>query len=1028
MAIRYYISTEEASFFNSNSMGYAANIPTTGTYKVGDFIISSKQEDGIFGWVCTVAGTPGEWEVIGSGLSGGGNGNDGGNKIIGYYNVVEFTDARSNIEIGIDYYNKNEDFLEVHYNGLLLAEGIHYSISEDGRSINAIDGIWNENEDDTQAMIFRVLKSEGINVKKLSNVVEINNACYEVEMGIVGYNVGRDLLEVHLNGVLLAEGIDYTVENGKLVKVDKSEAWNPYNVNGQKMFITVFKNNAVAVEPTDGSVTIDKLSPDVAENMKALDGLIDIVDMQNVNINNLMNKVNELEDKVENVDFSEIESKIEEVEGKIDNFDISGKQDVSDNNLVTNNKTIVGAINELFQNANNGKQLIASAIGNDLITVNSTFKAMSEAILGLRRNTSAEDETDAREILYNMMIEDGYKTATSEMIVDELIEILDDDNAAIGNIKQIGCSDNNTVILMDNGSVYSIGSNAYGALGLGEGYTYEYSFNYVTNNVDRLYHGNGYTFIIKKDGSVWACGANGAGQLGLGDTNDRYTFTKLSITDVNRVICGGGGYHTFIIKNDGSLWACGYNNKGQLGLGDNTDRATFTQVTTNINNDVKQVACNGQHSFIIKIDGSLWCCGDNQYGQLGLNDNTDRATFTKVTTNINNDVKQVACGSTHTMIVKNDGTVWGCGENEEGELGISSTAQKTTFTQATTNVSDVKQISCGYNYTMMLKNDDRLWACGTNHWGQIGLRDSTENRTKLTFTLITSPVAKVYCGPTHSYIITNEGILQATGYDNYGQLGLGYSSTITYGYDDVEDMSAGVINEYETNRQKLYYYLLYNEIPVTEDMDIGTMLSLLVEGYINSMINQYVNNLRIVLADEGVTTTDEDDMDSLISKVDQEFTEKNNEIASKVTPAGTAVASDVISGKTFINSTGKTVTGTATISSLGGMQFASGNVNLSWNSENGSQTYTISGLTFTPKHFIICFSDLFLYERNGVNATFRNVHLFDNTRVSDSSGETYVYISNFSKTSFTIYGYHNEPSYGIENQSEGTIVAWYAFG
>ena len=181
------------------------------------------------------------------------------------------------------------------------------------------------------------------------------------------------------------------------------------------------------------------------------------------------------------------------------------------------------------------------------------------------------------------------------------------------------------------------------------------------------------------------------------------------------------------------------------------------------------------------------------------------------------------------------------------------------------------------------------------------------------------------------------------------------------------------------------------------------------------------DSLASILQEEGVNVTEEDDMASLINKVDEEFD-------NQVVPAGTAVASDVISGKTFINSTGKTVTGTATISSLGGMQFASGNVDLSWDSENGSQTYTISGLTFTPKHFIICFSNLFLYERNGVNATFRNVHLFDNTRVSDSSGETYVYISNFSKTGFTIRGYHYEPSYGTENKSEGTIVAWYAFG
>ena len=69
MALRYYVSSEEAPFFVNNKMGSSDRIPTSGTYKVGDFIISNTQADGIFGWVCTVAGTPGTWIEIGN--SGG---------------------------------------------------------------------------------------------------------------------------------------------------------------------------------------------------------------------------------------------------------------------------------------------------------------------------------------------------------------------------------------------------------------------------------------------------------------------------------------------------------------------------------------------------------------------------------------------------------------------------------------------------------------------------------------------------------------------------------------------------------------------------------------------------------------------------------------------------------------------------------------------------------------------------------------------------------------------------------------------
>ena len=81
--------------------------------------------------------------------------------------------------------------------------------------------------------------------------------------------------------------------------------------------------------------------------------------------------------------------------------------------------------------------------------------------------------------------------------------------------------------------------------------------------------------------------------------------------------------------------------------------------------------------------------------------------------------------------------------------------------------------------------------------------------------------------------------------------------------------------------------------------------------------NTLRDSLASILQEEGVSVTNEDSMASLISKVDEEFTKDNNtinnltnELAGKVTPAGTAVAANVLSGKTFINSTGQTITGT----------------------------------------------------------------------------------------------------------------------
>ena len=101
----------------------------------------------------------------------------------------------------------------------------------------------------------------------------------------------------------------------------------------------------------------------------------------------------------------------------------------------------------------------------------------------------------------------------------------------------------------------------------------------------------------------------------------------------------GFSEHSLILKNDNTLWGCGYNYYGQLGLGDNYNRNTFTQVTTNADN-VKSVYCGYYHTIISKNDGTLWSCGNGGYGRLGLGDAKDRTTFTEITTNAD-DIKSL---------------------------------------------------------------------------------------------------------------------------------------------------------------------------------------------------------------------------------------------------------------------------------------------------------------------------------------------------------------------------------------------------
>ena len=381
-----------------------------------------------------------------------------------------------------------------------------------------------------------------------------------------------------------------------------------------------------------------------------------------------------------------------------------------------------------------------------------------------------------------------------------------------------------SLILKNDGTLWSCGLNFAGQLGLGDT-TNRKIFTEITTNVDdvkQVYYGWYHTFILKNDGTLWGCGYNNFGQLGLGDTTNRTTFTQITTNtnDIKSVYCGG--YYTIILKNDGTLWSCGHNNYGELGLGDTTNRTTFTQITTNAN-DIKSVYCGDHHTFILKNDGTLWSCGRNINGELSLGDTTNRTTFTQITTNTN-DIKSVCCGANHTFMLKNDSTLWGCGANGNGQLGLGNTIDRNIFTEITTNTNDIKEIYCGGVHIIILKNDGTLWGCGLNNAGQLGLGDTIDRNIFTEITTNTNDIKEIYCGRTYTLILENDGTLWGAGYNTDGRLGLGDNTNrttftqVTTNVDDIKsfpnqyediptiikvyDLNTGLIETLDTNNFK----------------------------------------------------------------------------------------------------------------------------------------------------------------------------------------------------------------------------------
>lgn len=158
----------------------------------------------------------------------------------------------------------------------------------------------------------------------------------------------------------------------------------------------------------------------------------------------------------------------------------------------------------------------------------------------------------------------------------------------------------------------------------------------------------------------------------------------------------GGGWHTIALKNDGSVWSWGYNRFGQLGRAASESCSNYTCGTTPAQvtslSGVIAIAGGGFHTTILKDDGTVWAWGYNRYGQLGDGTTTDSSTPMQVTGL--SGVNDISSGYVHSVALKNDGTIWAWGYNRYGQLGNGTTTNSSTPVQVT-GLSGVIAISGG---------------------------------------------------------------------------------------------------------------------------------------------------------------------------------------------------------------------------------------------------------------------------------------------------------------------------------------------
>ena len=371
---------------------------------------------------------------------------------------------------------------------------------------------------------------------------------------------------------------------------------------------------------------------------------------------------------------------------------------------------------------------------------------------------------------YNSNGDGGFDGDTSAKYIHSKITFTHELLPKGDSIVDIASDGYSTQFLTKNGNIIVCGLNVDGCLGIGNAtkQTTKVKNNFkFPSKVKRIVMGgsNNYctTFYLLEGGKIYSCGTNAYGQCGTDNTTVSHTPVDITNKFTSKIVdVATGGYtnnggSTIFLTEKNELFVVGYNNAGQLGQGNTANSVNLINIPIPGGKNVTHISCAGGIISFVLNKREIYSAGYNGTGALGIGNTTNSSAFKLVKT-FDEDIKEFihysyAAGEVFNVVLLENGRVYSCGYNGNGQLGLLHTTTMNYYTRVNCD-KKVKQIGTTYRGITMLDYNGNIMNYGNNEHYQLGTGETGNavNGYKFSTLQINNVIKSSYDAPDEDFV------------------------------------------------------------------------------------------------------------------------------------------------------------------------------------------------------------------------------------------------------------------------------------